>query len=65
MTQDLRRAVEDRPTVHDHLVSRAMAAQDAVFGDASVDRARVMESVRELAGRLVAQLEALAKAGYK
>jgi hypothetical protein len=42
-----------------------MAAQDAVFGDASVDRARVMESVRELAGRLVAQLEALAKAGYK
>lgn len=60
------RALDDRLTsLHAELVSRARAAQDQVFADASVDTVTLIASLKALADRLIAQLEATAKAGER
>ena len=69
---DAARLLDDRMPVdkggrmtrlHDELVLRARAAQDAVFADASVDRRVVLDSLKALGDRLIAQLEAMATVG--
>ena len=48
-----------RVSLHEELVARATAAQDAVFADASVDEHLLLDSLKTLIGRLDAQMEAV------
>ena len=46
-------------TLHEELMVRAIAAQDTVFADVSVDEYLLLESLKKLNDRLVAQMEAV------
>ncbi len=50
-----------KAALHEELVKRARDAQDQVFGDASVDAYVLVDSLRHLCDRIIAQLEAMAK----